>query len=249
MKALLFLISILPMHLYAKEFIIYTEITPPYSNLNTQNSPGIYQEILNHAFINTEHSFKLNILNTKDLITNIKNKKIPALIGTSRYSPYFSEFQHITSIGTISLNLISSEDINISEPYTTSLKNKKAGAVYGVGFEQLLPNINLTTYNYAQQGVIMLFNNTLDVIIEDPLIIGCTSNSVLEVTENTKPLYIHSPPVKTTGIYLVASEDNKELIDLVRNVVTEYNINTLSESYSRKCENITTLKLNKTVRD
>lgn len=133
MKALplLFLAYIIPMHLHAKEFLIYTEITPPYSNLNTQNSPGIYQEILHHAFKNTEHSFKINILNTKDLITNIKNEQIPALIGTSKYSPYFSEFQLNTSIGTISLNLISSDNTKLTEPYTSSLEKKNRCGIWG----------------------------------------------------------------------------------------------------------------------
>lgn len=91
----------------------------------------------------------------------------------------------------------------------------------------------------------MLLNNKLDVIIEDPLIIGCTSNSILEMTKGTRQLYVHYPPVKTIGIYLVASEDYKELINIVTNAATVYNINTLSGAYSRKCEALSKLKLNK----
>jgi hypothetical protein len=230
---------------HAKEYTFLAEITPPYSYLNNNGDAGIYKDILDNVFRDSKHTYVLNNVNTKTLITAMRNKEFNAVIGVSTYAPYYSGFKATILIGSISLNPITANNYQFSLPYTQSLSSKKVGAVYGVGFDQLLPGINLITYRYAQQGVVKLFKNEVEVIIEDPLIIKCTSDSILGMTPSNKILYLHSPPIKSIDLYIGLFERDQQIIDMLNKGTKTVNINKLAKTYSEHCNKTGNLRLNK----
>lgn len=245
MRLLIFLLIVFSVHAHAKQYTFLAEIAPPFTYTNKDGTAGIYKDILDYAFKDSKHTYVLNLLNTRSLITAINNKEFDAIIGISTYAPYFSDFKSTIPIGSITLNPITAKNFNLPLPYTQALESKKVGAVYGVGFEQLLARYNLITYKYAQQGVVKLFENEVDVIIENPLIIKCTPDTILGLTPSNKTLYLHLPLVESLDIYIGLFESNQEIIDLINKATKTVNINTLKESYYQTCNVTSNLILNK----
>jgi ABC-type amino acid transport substrate-binding protein len=233
--------TIIPTLANAKEFAILAEITPPYAYRENNRVVGIYKDILDFAFKHSGHTYILNAVNSRSLITAIENDNFDAVIGISKFSKYFSKLKDKISVGLIPINAITASDHELFQPYTQSLSSKRVGAVYGVGFKQLLPQIKLETYKYAQQGVIELLNNKLDVIIEDPLIIKCVSSILLIEEHQKRSLYVHSPPISRIEIFLGISEGNQQVIDLLNKSIQTVNLDRLSKKYSQYCDESSSL--------
>jgi len=235
MRLFISLLIVFSIQAHAKEYTFLSEITPPYSYSNKNGSAGIYRNILDNAFKDSKHTYVLKNVNAKALMIAIKHKKSDAVIGVSTYAPYYSDFKSTVSIGSITLNPITANNYSLPRPYAQSLSSKIVGVVYGVGFEQLMPQINMVTYTYALQGVVKLFNNEVDVIIEDPLIIKCTSDSIPGLTPSNKSLYVHYPLVKSLDLYIGLFSSDQEVIDLLNKATKIANINTLYDSYNKLC--------------
>ncbi|MFK5947456.1 MAG: transporter substrate-binding domain-containing protein [Methylococcales bacterium] len=239
MRLIIFLLFFIFTHVNAREYVVLAEITPPYTPIKNNGSDGIYKEILDYAFKDTKHTYVLTSLNTKSLIMAIKNNKnIDAVIGVTIYAPYYTELNKTIPIGSISLNPMTAKNFQLPLPYAHSLLSKRVGAVSEVGFDELMPYINLVTYPYAQQGLLKLFKNQVDVIVEDPLIVKCTSNFIFDNTLSDKTLYIHTPPIKSIELHIGVFERNLDFVDLINKGTNVVNVNTLKESYSKSC-NIT----------
>ena len=220
--------------LQAKEYTFIAEITPPYTYFDDKQISGIYKDFLDNAFATSEHSYVFKGFNTRRLITAVGNTEFDAVIGVSSYAPYYRVFKTRIPIGSTSLHPIALDGM-LDEPYTESLSAKREGAVYGLGFDMLLPNIDLLAYRYAEQGVVELFNHKIEIIIEDPLIILCTSELIHGLIPANSQLYGHSLPLKVVDLYIGLYEPEHPLTELLTNSAELADITRLSVKYFRSC--------------
>jgi hypothetical protein len=238
MRVLILILIFIASLANAGEIIVLAEITPPYADTDKNSVVGIYKDILDHAFMNSQHTYELKLLNARSLVYHLEKEGLYSVIGISKYHSHFSKLKKSNSIGSISINPITKNKIELSLPYTVSLATKTVGAVQSVGFDKLFPYIKFKTYTYAQQGALKLLNNELDVIIEDPLIIACTSNALISLASPNNILDIHSPSLANINLYFGITENNKnyyEIINLINKGIQTVNINTLSKKYLKNC--------------
>ena len=80
-----------------------------------------------------------------------------------------------------------------------------------------------------------MFNHKLEIIIEDPLIILCTSELIRGLIPANSQLYTHSPPLKVLDLYIGLYEPGHPLADLLTRSAQLADVTRLSVKYFRSC--------------
>ena len=80
-----------------------------------------------------------------------------------------------------------------------------------------------------------MFNHKLEIIIEDPLIIWCTSELIRGLIPTNSQLYAHSPPLKVVDLYIGLYEPEHPLSELLTRSVELADVSRLSAKYFRSC--------------